>query len=237
MSVSVKAKPVGPFLVPGWDIPLIYIPASAATHAGFRAWATSDAFPEKLRASFINREIVIDMSPEELETHNKVKTTVVSALDSLNRRLDLGELFSDRTLVTNAAAELSTEPDGTFVTWASFESGRVRLVPRQDRPGQYVELEGTPDWVLEVVSRSSVRKDTESLRESYHRAGIPEYWLIDAQFDEVSFQILRRRRDRYVAVAPRGGWYRSTVFGCSFRLQRRKNRLGRWAYSLEVAPP
>ena len=236
MSLRVKSKPAAPFLVPRWDIPPIRIPASAATHAGFRAWATSDAFPEKLRASFINREIVIDMSPEELETHNKVKTTVVSAIDLLNQRLDLGELFSDRTLVTNPAAGLSTEPDGTFVTWASFEAGRVRLVPRQDRPGQYVELEGTPDWVLEVVSRWSVRKDTEWLRQSYHQAGIPEYWLIDAQFDEVSFQVLRRRRDRYVAVAPRGGWYRSTVFGRSFRLQRRKNRLGRWAYSLEVAP-
>jgi len=236
MSVSVKAKPVGPFLVPGWDIPLIYIPASAATHAGFRAWATSDAFPEKLRASFINREIVIDMSPEELETHNKVKTEVYRVVGGLIRGLDLGELFSDRTLVTNRAAGLSTEPDGTFVTWASFEANRVRLVPRQDRPGQYVELEGTPDWVKEVVSRSSVRKDTEWLRESYHRAGIPEYWLIDAQFEEVSFQILRRRRDRYVAVAARGGWYHSTVLGRSFRLQRRKNRLGRWTYSLEVAP-
>ncbi|MFI5454684.1 MAG: Uma2 family endonuclease [Isosphaerales bacterium] len=236
MSLSVKSKPAAPLLVPYWDILPIRIPTSVSTHAGFRAWATSDAFPEKLRASFINQEIVIDMSLEELETHNKVKGEVYRVVGGLIRDLDLGELYCDGTLVTNVAAGLSTEPDGTFVTWATFEAGRVRLVPRQDRPGQYVELEGTPDWVLEVVSRSSVRKDTEWLRQSYHQAGIPEYWLIDAQFDEVSFQVLRRRRDRYVAVAPRGSWYRSTVFGRSFRLQRRTNRLGRWAYSLEVAP-
>jgi Uma2 family endonuclease len=37
-----------------------------------------------------------------------------------------------------------------------------------------MELEGTPDWVLEVVSQSSVAKDTKWLRESYHKAGIPE---------------------------------------------------------------
>ncbi len=109
-------------------------------------------------------------------------------------------------------------------------------MPRKDQPGQYVELEGTPDWVLEVVSRSSVQKDTEWLRAAYHRAGIPEYWLIDAQYDEVSFQILRRRRDRYVAVASRDGWVRSTVFGRSFRLDRRKNRMGRWSYTLDVMP-
>jgi hypothetical protein len=76
----------------------------------------------------------------------------------------------------------------------------------------------------------------EVLRDLYHRAGIPEYWLIDARFDEVSFQILRRRRDRHVAVKPQNGWHFSTVFGRFYRLERRKNRLGRWRYTLEVAP-
>jgi Uma2 family endonuclease len=214
----------------------IRIPASAGTHSGFRAWATSDDYPEKLGASFINGEILIDMSPEELETHNKAKTEIVSTLDVLSKRIDLGELYSDGTLVSNLAAGLSTEPDATLVTWASFAAGRARLVPRKDRPGQYIEIIGTPDWVLEVVSRSSVGKDTELLREAYHKAEVPEYWLVDARFDEVSFQILRRRRDRYVAVAPRGGWYRSPVFAHSFRLKRRRNRMGRWTYTLEVTP-
>jgi Uma2 family endonuclease len=92
-------------------------------------------------------------------------------------------------------------------------------VPRKKRPGQYMELEGTPDWVLEVVSQPNVAKDTEWLRESYHRAGIPEHWLIEARFDELSFQVLRRRRDRFAAMAARGGWYRSQVFDHSFRLE------------------
>lgn len=219
-----------------WEIPPIRIPISACNHAGFRAWVTSDEFPEKLRASFINREIVIDPSPEEVETHNKVKTTIVISVGSLNEELELGELFSDRTLVTNPATGLSTESAATFVSWASFEANRVRLVPRKNRPEQYIELEGTPDWVLEVVSQSSVQKDTQELRDLNHRSGIPEYWLIDARFDEVSFQILRRRRDRYVAVKPQNGWHFSTVLGRSFRLERRKNRLGRWRYTLEVAP-
>jgi Uma2 family endonuclease len=223
-------------IVIDWDFSLFYIPASATTHAGFRAWATSDEFPEKLRASYINQEIVIDMSPEELETHNKVKGEIYCALRNLVRDFDLGELYFDRTLVTNPDTGLSIEPDGTFVTWASFEADRVRLIPRKYRSWQYVELEGTPDWILEVVSQSSVRKDTKSLRDLYHRSGIPEYWLIDARFDEVSFQILRRRRDRYIAVKPHDGWHRSTVFGRSFRLERRKNRLGRWRYTLDVLP-
>ncbi len=217
-----------------WDAFPIHVPASAATFAGFRAWATSDEFPESLRASFISQELVIDMSPEELESHNKVKSEVSAVVATLIKRLDTGEFYGDGTLVTNEAAELSTEPDATFVAWESFEANKVRLVERKDRPDQFIELVGTPDWVLEVVSRSSVKQDTELLLDAYHRAGIPEYWIIDARFDEVSFQILRRRRDRYVVIKPSDGWYRSVVFHRSFRLRRRKNRLGRWAYTLEA---
>jgi Uma2 family endonuclease len=235
MSLAFKPKRKLSPLCAGADAPPFRIPASASTHAGFRAWATSDAYPERISASFINAELVIDMSPVETETHNKVKGEVSRVVGTLIRDLELGEFYHDGTLLSNVTAGLSTEPDGTFVTWASFQAERVRLVPRVDRPGQYVELEGTPDWVLEVVSRSSAQKDTEWLRELYHRAGIPEYWLIDAQFDKVSFQILRRRRDRYVAVSPRDGWHRSAIFGRAFRLDRRKNRLSRWNYTLGVS--
>ena len=119
-----------------WDAFPIHVPASAATFAGFRAWATSDEFPESLRASFINQELVIDMSPEELESHNKVKSEVSAVVATLIKRLDTGEFYGDGTLVTNEAAELSTEPDATFVAWESFEANKVRLVERKDRPDQ-----------------------------------------------------------------------------------------------------
>jgi Uma2 family endonuclease len=214
----------------------IRIPATATTLAGFRAWVMSDEFPEYGRISYIEREIFVDMSPEEMETHNKIKYEVSYAIINLNKELDLGEFHGDGMLVLNDAAGLSTEPDGAFVTWDSYEAGRVRLIERKRQPGQYTELQGTPDWVLEVVSQSSVTKDTRSLRAAYHRAGVPEYWIIDARSEVIDFQILRRQRDRYVAVSPRGGWLRSRVFGRRFHLDRQLNRLGRWNYTLSVAP-
>jgi Uma2 family endonuclease len=217
------------------DVPAIRIPAAALSFSGFRAWATSDDFPERLRASYIDREIHLDKSPEELETHNQVKTEVTIVLGTLVKSLDLGRFYSDRTLISNNAAELSTEPDASFVSWQSFKARRVRLTERKGVPGEYTELVGTPDWVLEVVSRSSVLKNTKILREAYHRAGIPEYWLVDARHDEVSFQMLRRQRDHYAAVRVRDGWRRSRVFGRGFALTRKTNRLGNWQYTLSVA--
>lgn len=214
----------------------VRVPAEATTLPGFRAWVASDDFPDKLRVTFIGQEVYLDRSNEELETHNKVKMEIARVLLNLNRELQRGTFYGDGVLVTNVAAEVSNNPDALFVSWEAVESQRVRLVPREGAAGQFIEIEGTPDWVLEVVSAGSVQKDTQELRGAYHRAGIPEYWLIDARGEEIIFQILQRRKTGYAATPNRDGWQRSRTFGRSFRLRRERNRLGQWEYTLDVRP-
>jgi Uma2 family endonuclease len=212
----------------------IRVPSFAHSLAGFRSWAKSRDFPDRGRFSFIGGEIVIDMSPEAIETHNKVKGTIDATLRILVGDKDLGQFYGDSVLVTNVAANLSTEPDGTFVSWKPLESNRTRLVPHKGTAEDYIEIEGSPDMVLEVVSSSSVWKDTVQLKETYHRAGVREYWLVDARGAEVSFRVLVRRSTGYVAVQSRGGWVRSEVFGCSFRIERRRDRMNLWRYTLRM---
>ncbi len=210
------------------------LPASAFKLAGFREWATSQSFPENMRATFIDEEIYLDMSNEELETHNKVKMEVARVLLNWNRETRQGTFGGDRVLITHQAAGVSNNPDAFFFTNISLKTGRVRLVPRKDEIDQYIEVEGTPDWILEVVSDSSVQKDTTKLRDAYHRAGIAEYWLIDARGEEIHFQILNHRKNGYAAAPVRGGWQRSRVFGRSFRMERQRDALGLWEYTLHV---
>ncbi|MBM3994608.1 MAG: Uma2 family endonuclease [Planctomycetes bacterium] len=78
--------------------------------------------------------------------------------------------------------------DFPVATWEAFRSGRLRFIPTADGD-DYIELEGSPDWILEIVSPSSVLKGKKKLRKRYHKAGVREYWLIDARGDEVDFQI------------------------------------------------
>jgi Uma2 family endonuclease len=80
--------------------------------------------------------------------------------------------------------------------------------------------------VLEVVSRHSVRKDTKILRNLYWRAGIPEYWLVDARKTPLQFDILRWTERGYSASRRREGWLKSKVFGRSFLLETKPDRLG-----------
>jgi len=210
------------------------VPGGAGTLTGFRAWAQSDNFPERGVISLINGNILIDIKPEEVETHNKVHGAIGKGVSSLAEEEDLGEYFWDGVLITNTRAALSTVPDGMFVKWATWESGRVRLIARKRRPGQFIELRGTPDWVLELVSTSSVQKDTVDLPILYHRARIPEFWLVDARGEEIDFRILVRQPKKYEISAPRAGWTFSPLFECWFRLLRRPNRAGRWNYRLEI---
>src|SRR6266542_823858 len=74
------------------------VPPSAHTLAGFRAWAVSEQFPDRGRISFLDQEIFIDMSPEELETHVKVKTEIGYALIGLNKKTKRGDFYANEAV-------------------------------------------------------------------------------------------------------------------------------------------
>jgi Uma2 family endonuclease len=229
-------RPAAPAPFNGRGDIVIRIPPSAFTINGFREWAKSDALPEWVRVTFVSGEIIINMSKEELETHNKVKTEVMRVLGNLDPDAESGTLYTEGVLVSSEGAEVSNNPDGSYVSWESLEAGRVRFVPGRRLEGQLMEIEGGPDWVMEVVSTSSVTKDTRTLRRAYYRAGIREYWLIDARGTEIDFQILVRGKRGYIAAPGNGGWQDSPVFGRSFRLTRRQHPRGGWLYRLEARP-
>src|SRR5215831_577926 len=175
------------------------------------------------------------MSPESLETHLKVKGEFTAALLRHIRDRDLGEGYCDGALLTNVAARVSTEPDFQFVSWGASESGRVTLTRRRRRRDEFVEIVGIPDLVLEVVSDSSTRKDLVRLKAAYERAGIPEYWLVDARGEEMSFQILTLDGDSYRSSAPSEAPQSSRVLDARFELRRALNRVGRFTYTLAIS--
>ncbi len=206
--------------------------------AEFRAWALSDDFPECGRIDYIGGRIEVDMSPENLFFHGSIKTEVVGELRDVVRSAGGGYLFSDRTRVSSPDADFSAEPDVVYLSAETIDSGRVRLVPSAGgEADSYVELEGAPDLVVEIVSDSSVAKDTQRLPISYWRAGIAEYWLVDARRERLLFRIHARGADGYEPAPVDGeGFQLSTVFGRRFRLERRRDARGRWVFDLRSRP-
>lgn len=217
---------------------VVCIPAAAAvSQTAFREWLTSGHGPEVGRWAWIDGEIIVDMSAEHIDSHLAVKTTMAIDLGLLVRELNNGQLFADGLLVSSEEAEVSNEPDLTFARWETIESGRARFVPSKSKPDDSMEIYGAPDVVIEIVSDSSVGKDRRKLRRNYHRAGIPEYWLLDARgTKEIKFEILRQAAGGYQRTPAVDGWVASEVFGRRFRLERERNRVGRWSYTLRHEP-
>jgi hypothetical protein len=231
---SVKALRRQP---PAWATgePLVLeIPPEAHTYAGFLDWVFSGALPEKLRVTFLAGRVSVDMTEESVDCHGEVKTGIYRTLLPLLAKMDFGRIYTDGMLLCNAQARIANNPDGIAFRWETAEAGRVRFVTRK---GRRRAVEGSPDWVLEIVSDSSAKKDTRQLREAYHRAGIKEYWLIDARGDAIDFQILCWGPGGYVASSAKGGWHKSACFGRSFKLTRTQNRIGIFTYELRAKRP
>lgn len=212
----------------------IEIPLDIQSLADFRCWAVSEQFPETGRIDFLAGRIEVDMSPEDLYCHGTLKVELIRVLGQHVKTERLGDLFADRTRVSAPDADVSVEPDIVFVSNESLQSGRVRLVPKASgEPGRYVELEGGPDLLVEIVSDTSVKKDTQRLPGAYFAAGVGEFWLIDARRDPLSFQIHHRGATEFVpTAADADGYQHSAVFNTHFRLDRALNPHGRVSFDL-----
>jgi Uma2 family endonuclease len=196
----------------------------------FRRWSDSKTFPQKGYTWFLKGEVWVDRSKEQIFSHVQVKTEVTIVLGGLVKAQKLGLFLTDGLLFSNVDADISGNPDATFISQETLQSDRVRLIEGVD--GGYVELEGSPDMVLEIVSDSSAKKDRITLRKAYWESNIPEYWIIDARKSPASLEILRSGSKGYSVSRKQDGWMKSNVFGRHFQLSESQNRLGHREFAL-----
>ncbi len=208
------------------------IPLWVCDLESFRRWSDSRRFPEIGRISYYDGAVHVDMSKEQLYTLGQVTTAYSIGLGVLvMAKPPLGRLWIDSAYITHERADLSSVPDLVFVSFESLRLGRVR--PIEGRESGYVELEGTPDMVLEILSDSSERKDSIVLRDLYWKAGITEYWIVDARGEKLVFEILKHTPKGYAKTRKVGGWLASQVFGKSFRLVQSTGADGQPEYELQ----
>ena len=71
---------------------------------------------------------------------------------------------------------------------------------------------GAPDLVVEILSPSNSRKDLKDKYEIYQEAGVPEYWIVDADDKAIYRYVLEG--DIYIGLPPvsEGDVFRSKKF-------------------------
>jgi len=213
----------------------VEIPAGIESLEAFRKWTRSDQFPERGRIDFISGRIEVDMQAEAMYSHGGVKAAILRVLLNLVWDEDRGEIYSNRMRIASIPADLSTEPDVVYLSHETLNSDKIHLVPKANRDDEFIEIQGAPDMVAEIVSDSSVVKDNRRLPIAYYEAGICEYWLVDARGDELVFQIHTRDSKAFkpAPVDPEG-FQTSTVFQRRFHLVRERNRRGHWKFELKM---
>jgi Uma2 family endonuclease len=214
------------------DQDVIVVPPGVVDLESFHRWTESDEFPQEGRICYFQGELWIDMSQEQVFTHSGLKTEYCRVLANLAKEERRGFFITDGLRVSHPEANLSVVPDGTFTLFRSPDRGRVRLIEGKVRG--FIRMEGIPDLLLEIVSDSSFQKDTVRLKNQYWQAGVPEYWLVDARTEPLSFDILRYTSKGYRPTRMLDGWMKSVVLGKLVRVTQTADRAGNPDYRLEL---
>ncbi len=141
-----------------------------------------------LHYELIDGELLVTPSPVPL--HQRVARQVYDAISPFVKRKRLGELFW-APLDVLLGPHTVVQPDVFFIVKA-----RIDAIVGPER------VEGSPDLVVEVLSRGTAKRDSKTKRALYRRHGVAHYWIIDPLAKTLVENVLEGRR--YVRRSFRG---------------------------------
>ncbi len=104
--------------------------------------------------------------------HQTVSGNLHLLLAPYVREHRLGQVFFAPTDVVLSDATV-VQPDLVFV--ATEHQSRILEA----------YIEGAPDLVIEILSEKSRRYDERTKKQLYKKFGVPEYWILDSEFETV----------------------------------------------------
>lgn len=124
------------------------------------------------------------MTPPASFGHGGIGAWLVHKLWEHVERHDLGAVFDASTGYDLPSGD-TLEPDVSFIS-----KERLAAAPHvaPERFGRVV-----PDLVIEILSRSTARRDRTEKKEIYAANGVREYWLVDPKRRRLTVFVLRDR--------------------------------------------
>ncbi len=108
----------------------------------------------------------LDMSPAPLTTPQRVSRNLSNVLVDEVHAKGLGEILTAPYDVV-LGEHCVVQPDIIFV---ANENARI-ITPKN--------IQGSPDLLIEVLSPTSIERDTRDKRNIYARCGVKHYWMVD----------------------------------------------------------
>jgi Uma2 family endonuclease len=126
------------------------------------------------------------VSPAPLTRHQNVSSNLHTELGPFIKRHRLGKLLAAPTDVVLSPYDVA-QPDLLFIS-----NERLGIVTEAN-------VQGTPDLVIEILSKKTRRRDEGPKREIYERYGVRECWMLDS--DSNSVRVYRRIGNRLRLIA------------------------------------
>lgn len=119
------------------------------------------------------------MAPAASPTHGSIIGRLYSILLNYLETTDKGYVFTDNTDVHF--------PDGSL-----FKPDLCIVTEKNSAIIDWLRgINGAPDMVVEVLSRSTQKKDRTIKKDIYETNGVREYWIVDPYMKAISVYILR----------------------------------------------
>ncbi len=119
------------------------------------------------------------MAPSASAYHNSIMGDLYTDIKLYLRRNNCGFVFSDSIDVHL--------PDGSMF--------KPDLIVVKSENADIIDWDGTihgvPDMVVEVLSRSTKKKDLTIKKDTYEKNGVKEYWIVDPYIKIVDVYLLR----------------------------------------------
>lgn len=132
---------------------------------------------------FYNRYEIIGgkkiMAPSASAFHNHSMSSLAMEIRNYVRKNKCGYVFTDNLDVHFPDGSLY-KPDLIVV-----KSENVGII-NWDKT-----IDGVPDMVVEVISRSTKNRDLNIKKDTYEANGVKEYWIVDPYLKSVSVYLLR----------------------------------------------
>ena len=175
---------------------------TARTNLRSKAWIERQRkFYEQLHSDeggfdfieFLNGDIIVRAMPEDAHLpegatltfdmptsiqHQRIQSRLIVALSNFVNQHHLGEVFvtpTDLKLGKN-----TTQPDIIFLS--KEHASRAKAL----------EINGYADLVVEILSKSSVKRDRQTKFRLYQDAKIPSYWIVSPEAEQIELYRLTK---------------------------------------------
>lgn len=133
---------------------------------------------EKTRAEWVDGKVIM-MAPVSLD-HDGICWLVRSVVQVFAEHHRLGTVYGSEVMFRLPGQRQRRLPDISFVS-----KSRVEIL----KPNH---LDAAPDMAMEVVSPDSIKRDWRDKLETYRRAKVREYWIIDPLQSHLECHVLTR---------------------------------------------